>query len=314
MAQARALVTTGSEARITARRAPRLAPAPAVPHGRSFACCPETDQIAVIDASGGLCEVFGEAGRGARSVRSAVARDRRVAALRRRGCPRRRDRARGGRRSRQQSRTDLRARRTAGRHHRRAGRIDRDRHGVARRARRLAVLPRRRRSAAGRAGASRVGRSAARRGRRRWQPHADRSRRRAAPVVRRLAVDRVASDAGRRASPLPPQGPERHAGCAARGHRDGSRHRQSRRRRCGRGRAVVELELAGGARSAGAGSPRRRPRSRGDGGGVRGSGGSRGWAPVRAAIRQSLGAFALPVLTDGDGGGPVPRRLFGEAC
>jgi hypothetical protein len=35
---------------------------------------------------------------------------------------------------------------------------------------------------------------------------------------------------------------------------------------------------------------------------------------VRAAIRQSLGAFALPVLTDGDRGGPVPRRLFGEAC
>ena len=64
MAQALALVTTGSEARIAARRAPRLAPAPAVPHGRSFACCPETDQIAVIDASGGLCEVFGEAGAG----------------------------------------------------------------------------------------------------------------------------------------------------------------------------------------------------------------------------------------------------------
>ena len=64
MAQARALVTTRSEARIAARRAPRLAPAPAVPHGRSFACCPETDQIAVIDASGGLCEVFGEAGAG----------------------------------------------------------------------------------------------------------------------------------------------------------------------------------------------------------------------------------------------------------
>jgi len=35
---------------------------------------------------------------------------------------------------------------------------------------------------------------------------------------------------------------------------------------------------------------------------------------VRAAIRQSLGAFALPVLADGDGGGPVPRRHFGEAC
>ena len=27
-----------------------------------------------------------------------------------------------------------------------------------------------------------------------------------------------------------------------------------------------------------------------------------------------LWAFALPVLSDGDRGGPVPRRLFGEAC
>jgi len=35
---------------------------------------------------------------------------------------------------------------------------------------------------------------------------------------------------------------------------------------------------------------------------------------VRAAIRQSLGAFALPVLADGDRGRPVPRHLVGEAC
>jgi hypothetical protein len=64
MAQALALVTTRSEAPIARKGAPRLAPAPAVPHGRSFACCPETDQIAVIDAIGGLCEVFGEPGAG----------------------------------------------------------------------------------------------------------------------------------------------------------------------------------------------------------------------------------------------------------
>ena len=64
MAQALALVTTRSEAPIARKRAPRVAAAPAVPRGRSFACCPETDQIAVIDAIGGLCEVFGEPGAG----------------------------------------------------------------------------------------------------------------------------------------------------------------------------------------------------------------------------------------------------------
>jgi hypothetical protein len=41
-------------------------------------------------------------------------------------------------------------------------------------------------------------------------------------------------------------------------------------------------------------------------------GGAARVAAVRAAIRQSLGAFALPVLADGDRSGP--RRLFGEAC
>ena len=64
MAQALALVTTRTGAFTAEKRAPRLAPAPAVPHGRSFACCPETDQIAVIDTLGRLCEVFGEAGSG----------------------------------------------------------------------------------------------------------------------------------------------------------------------------------------------------------------------------------------------------------
>jgi hypothetical protein len=63
MAQALVLVTTDSEAPIAAARTPRVA-APATPSGRRFACCPETDQIAVIDAAGRLCEVFGEAGRG----------------------------------------------------------------------------------------------------------------------------------------------------------------------------------------------------------------------------------------------------------
>jgi hypothetical protein len=43
-------------------------------------------------------------------------------------------------------------------------------------------------------------------------------------------------------------------------------------------------------------------------------GGTARVAAVRAAIRQSLGAFALPVLSDGDRGGPIPRPVFGEAC
>jgi hypothetical protein len=65
MAQALVLVTTGSDAPSMAVRAPRPAPLmPTAPRGRSFACCPETHQIAVIDALGRLCEVFGEAGSG----------------------------------------------------------------------------------------------------------------------------------------------------------------------------------------------------------------------------------------------------------
>lgn len=64
MAQALVLVTTGSE-HTTATRAPRAkAPAPIAERGRTFACCPESHQIAVIDADGRLCEVFGEAGPG----------------------------------------------------------------------------------------------------------------------------------------------------------------------------------------------------------------------------------------------------------
>jgi hypothetical protein len=64
MAQALVLVTTDSEA-APATRLPRpLALPSATPRGRSFACCPETDQIAVIDANGRLCEVFGEKGSG----------------------------------------------------------------------------------------------------------------------------------------------------------------------------------------------------------------------------------------------------------
>jgi hypothetical protein len=65
MAQALVLVTPDSEAPSREARTPRSrALAPAAPRGRSFACCPETDQIAVIDAHGRLCEVFGEAGSG----------------------------------------------------------------------------------------------------------------------------------------------------------------------------------------------------------------------------------------------------------
>jgi hypothetical protein len=65
MAQALALVTTGSATPArTARTLRSTALPPAAPRGRSFACCPDTDQIAVIDAQGRLCELFGEAGRG----------------------------------------------------------------------------------------------------------------------------------------------------------------------------------------------------------------------------------------------------------
>jgi hypothetical protein len=65
MAQALVDITTRSEASRTAPRPPRpLAPAPIAPRGRTFACCPESHQICVIDSLGRLCEVFGDAGRG----------------------------------------------------------------------------------------------------------------------------------------------------------------------------------------------------------------------------------------------------------
>jgi hypothetical protein len=65
MAQALVLVTTtGSEALPTTGRARTAPPVPSAPRGRTFACCPETHQIAVIDAAGRLCEVFGDAGTG----------------------------------------------------------------------------------------------------------------------------------------------------------------------------------------------------------------------------------------------------------
>ena len=64
MAQALALVTTRSEAPI----APRArAPSGAAPRFRAAGAsraAPRPDQIAVIDAIGGLCEVFGEPGAG----------------------------------------------------------------------------------------------------------------------------------------------------------------------------------------------------------------------------------------------------------
>ena len=65
MAQALVVVTTGSHTEQTAgrpARAPLAAPLP--PRGRTFACCPESHQICVIDSLGRLCEVFGEAGSG----------------------------------------------------------------------------------------------------------------------------------------------------------------------------------------------------------------------------------------------------------
>jgi hypothetical protein len=65
MAQALVLVTTGTDAPAKKARTRRpAAAAPVVTRGRSFACCPETDQIAVIDAFGRVCEVFGEVGDG----------------------------------------------------------------------------------------------------------------------------------------------------------------------------------------------------------------------------------------------------------
>jgi hypothetical protein len=64
MAQARGIVTRTIDAEAVAARAPRPAPAAPLTRGRTFACCPESHQIAVIDASGRLCEVFGEAGQG----------------------------------------------------------------------------------------------------------------------------------------------------------------------------------------------------------------------------------------------------------
>src|SRR3712207_2074898 len=65
MAPALVLVTSDTDADSSPARTPRpAAPAPTASRGRRFACCPETDQIAVIDAAGRLCEVFGEAGSG----------------------------------------------------------------------------------------------------------------------------------------------------------------------------------------------------------------------------------------------------------
>jgi hypothetical protein len=65
MAQALVVVRTGSEARRAAPRPTRTpVAAPLAPRGRTFACCPESHQICVIDALGRLCEVFGEAGTG----------------------------------------------------------------------------------------------------------------------------------------------------------------------------------------------------------------------------------------------------------
>jgi hypothetical protein len=65
MAQALVLVTThGPETPATTARARTAPPAPVAPRGRTFACCPDTHQIAVIDAAGRLCEVFGDAGTG----------------------------------------------------------------------------------------------------------------------------------------------------------------------------------------------------------------------------------------------------------
>jgi hypothetical protein len=65
MAQALVLVTTGFEAHSTVGRAPRtVPPVSGAPRGRTFTCCPDTHQIAVIDAAGRLCEVFGDAGTG----------------------------------------------------------------------------------------------------------------------------------------------------------------------------------------------------------------------------------------------------------
>ena len=61
---------TGSSSRQAPRHPPRRGARPVrrrwrrFRNGRSFACCPATDQIAVIDAFGRLCEVFGEAGQG----------------------------------------------------------------------------------------------------------------------------------------------------------------------------------------------------------------------------------------------------------
>jgi hypothetical protein len=64
MAQALGIITRTTDADAGASRPVRLAPAALASRGRTFACCPESHQIAVIDAHGRLCEVFGEAGRG----------------------------------------------------------------------------------------------------------------------------------------------------------------------------------------------------------------------------------------------------------
>jgi hypothetical protein len=63
MAQALVTVITGSDTQQTTPRAARAPHAAALPpRGRTFACCPESHQICVIDSLGRLCEVFGEAG------------------------------------------------------------------------------------------------------------------------------------------------------------------------------------------------------------------------------------------------------------
>jgi hypothetical protein len=65
MAQALVLVSPDSPAPRHRARTPRpIVPAALAPRGRTFACCPESHQICVIDSLGRLCEVFGEAGTG----------------------------------------------------------------------------------------------------------------------------------------------------------------------------------------------------------------------------------------------------------
>lgn len=64
MAQARGTITRNIAVEAVAARTSRPAPTSPATRGRTFACCPESHQIAVIDAYGRLCEVFGEEGQG----------------------------------------------------------------------------------------------------------------------------------------------------------------------------------------------------------------------------------------------------------